>query len=159
MGLDAKVDEPFGSDTVCERYRKAIETLKSNARSKAAARVEELLPRYFDDYDEPCESRFADVGYQLLTGTAGAVVVEADVSVFYVAVFSTRDYHEDKGRKYQFGYDNFIRVSGAECLIKVDTGFLAHALTLDGRRLICIYEYFNFKSATHVGHEDYDHRH
>ena len=30
VGLEAKVDESFGSETVCERYQKAIETLKSN---------------------------------------------------------------------------------------------------------------------------------
>ena len=28
VGLEAKVDEPFGSETVGERYQKAIETLK-----------------------------------------------------------------------------------------------------------------------------------
>ena len=66
VGVEAKVDEPFGSETVCERYQEAVEYLKSNPRSKAAARVEELLSRYLTDNDEPCESRFADVGYQLL---------------------------------------------------------------------------------------------
>ena len=139
MGLEAKVDEPFGSETVCQRYQEAIETLKSNPRSKAASRVKELLSRDFADND-PCESKFADVGYQLLTATAGAVAVEADVSVLYVAVFKTGDYDEDKGRENQLDYDNFIRASGAECLIKGDTGFLAHDLTLDGKRLVCIYE-------------------
>ena len=56
------------SGSVCERYQKA-KTLKSNPRSKAAARVKEL--RYLADTDEPCESRFAKVGYH--TATAGTV--------------------------------------------------------------------------------------
>ena len=146
VGLEAKVDEPFGSETVCQRYEKATETLKSSPRSKAATRVEELLSRYFADDDEPCESRFADVGYQLLTATAGAVAVEADVSVFYVTVFRTLDYYEYQGRENQLDYDNFMGVSGGECLIKDDAGFLAHQLTLDGRRLVCIYEYFDVAS-------------
>ena len=89
VGLEAKVDEPFGSETVRERWQKATETLKSNPRSRAATRVRELLSRYFGDGDEPCESRFTDVGYQLLTAAAAVVAVEADVSVFYVAVFRT----------------------------------------------------------------------
>ena len=145
VGLEAKVDEPFGSETVGERYQKAIETLKSNPRSKVAARVKELFSRYFADADEPCESKFTGVGYQLLTATAGAVAVEADVSVFYVTVFGTLDYDEGKGRKNRLDYDNFMVVSGGECLIQGDTGCLAHQLTLDGRRLICIYEHIDFK--------------
>ena len=146
VGLEAKVDEPFGSETVCGRYRKAVETLKCSPRSKAAARVKELLARYFTDADEPCESKFAGVGYQLLTATAGTVAVEADVSVFYVAVFRTLDYDEENGRKNQLDYDNFMSISGGECLIQGDTGFLAYQLTPDGRRLICFYEDFDFES-------------
>ena len=146
VGLEAKVDEPFGSETVCQRYEKATETLKNSPRSKAAARVEELLSWHFADDDDPCESRFADVGYQLLTATAGAVAVEADVSVFCVTVFRTLDYDEDKGRKNQLDYDNFMRISGGGCLTKVDAGFPAHDLTLGGRRLVCIYEYFDVAS-------------
>ena len=146
VGLEAKVDEPLGSETVGERYQKAIETLKSSPRSKAAARVKELLSRYFADNEEPCESKFAGIGYQLLTATAGAIAVEADVSVLYVAVFRTLDCDEDMGRKNQLDYDNFMRVSGGEFLVQGDKGLLAHQLTLDGRRLICIYEYFDFKS-------------
>ena len=71
--------------------------------------------------------------------------MEADVSVFFIAVFRTRDYDEDKGRTNRLDYDDFMRVSG-ECLFRGDTGFLAHQLTLDGRRLVCIYEQFDFKS-------------
>lgn len=146
VGLEAKVDEPFGSDTVCERWQKATETLKSNPRSRAAARVTELLSRYFGDDDEPCESRFAEVGYQLLTAAAGAVAVEADVSVFYVAVFRTPDYDEEKGRRNQLDYDNFMRISGAADLVQNSCEFLAQYLTLDGRHLVCIHEHFGLAS-------------
>ena len=146
VGLEAKVDEPFGSETVCERWQKATDTLRTKPRSRAAARVRELLSRYFDDDDEPCESRFADVGYQLLTATAGAVAVEADASVLYVAVFRTLDYDEERSRKNRLDYDNFMRVSGGESLVQDGSGFLAHELTLNGRRLVCIYEYLGLES-------------
>ena len=142
VGLEAKVDEPFGSETVCERWQKATETLKNNPRSKAAVRVKELLSRYFGDDDEPCESRFAEVGYQFLTATAGSVAMEADVSVFYVAVFLTPDYDEESGRENRLDYDNFMRVSGAGDLAQESCRFLAQELTLDGRHLVCIYEHF-----------------
>ena len=143
MGLEAKVDEPFGSETVCERWQKATKTLKSNPKSRAAARVGDLLSRYFADDDEPCQSRFADIGYQLLTATAATVAVKADVSVFYVAVFRTLDYDEENGRRNQSDYDNFMRVSCGKDMVQDDSGFLAHELTLNGRRLTCIYECFD----------------
>ena len=143
VGVEAKVDEPFGSETVCERYQEAVEYLKSNPRSKAAARVEELLSRYLADNDEPCESRFADVGYQLLTASAGTVASDADISVFYVMVFKTRLYNGEKGEENRLDYENFINLVGGECLMRDNEVCLAHDITLDGRRLICIYEYFD----------------
>ena len=81
VGLEAKVDEPFGSDTVCKRYQRAVSYLEENPRSKAAARVRDLLSHYFGETAEPCDSRFSDIRYQLLTSTAGTVAVGADISV------------------------------------------------------------------------------
>ena len=143
VGVEAKVDEPFGSDTVCEKYQEAVEYLNSNPRSKAAARVKELLSRYLADTDEPCESRFADVGYQLLTAAAGTIASEADRTVLYVSVFKTRLYNREKGEENRLDYENFINLAGGECLLLGNEVCLAHEITLDGRRLICIYEYFD----------------
>ena len=142
VGVEAKVDEPFGSETVCERYNQAIEYLSSNPRSKAAARVKELLSLYLGDTDEPCEARFADVGYQLLTAAAGTVAQQKDVSVFYVAVFKSGEFDEEKGRENRLDYENFINLAGGERLMQHEVS-LSHEMTLNGRRLICIYEYFN----------------
>ena len=143
VGVEAKVDEPFGSETVCERYTKAIEYLSSNPRSKAAARVRELLSLYLGDTDEPCESRFADVGYQLLTAAAGTVAQQKDVSVFYVVVFKSGEFDEVKGEENQLDYENFITLVGGERLMRDHEESLAHEITLNGRQLICIYEYFS----------------
>ena len=146
MGVEAKVDEPFGSETVCERYQEAIEYLSTNPRSKAAVRVKELLSRYLADTDEPCESKFADVGYQLLTATAGTVAAQSDLSVFYVTVFKTREYDEKDGKENQLDYDRFMSLVGGECLMRDDERCVAHEITLAGRRLISIYQYFNIES-------------
>ena len=143
VGVEAKVDEPFGSDTVCERYNQAVEDLSSNPRSKAVARVKELLSLYLGDTDEPCESRFADVGYQLLTAAAGTVAQHKDVSVFYIAVFKTGEFDEAKGDENQLDYENFINLAGGERLMRDHEVSLSHEMTLNGRRLVCIYEYFN----------------
>ena len=146
MGIEAKVDESFGSETVCERYQEAIKTLNSNPRSKAADRVRGLLAGYFADTGKPCESRFADAGYQLLTATAGTVATQKDVSIFYVVVFKTHLYDEETGKENYRDYENFITQSGGKLLTRGSDGTLAHEITLDGRRLICIYEYFNIEN-------------
>lgn len=143
VGVEAKVDEPFGSETVCERYQEAVKYLNSNPRSKAAARVKELLSRYLADADEPCASKFAEIGYQLLTATAGTVASEADRAIFYVAVFKTHLYNQQKGEENRLDYENFIKLAGGECLLRDSGECLAHEITLDGKRLICIYEYFD----------------
>ena len=145
VGLEAKVDEPFGSETVGERYQLALETLRGNPRSKAAARIKELLFRYFGDKEEPGESKFADIGYQLLTAAAGMVAAGAELSVLYVAVFRTMEYSKEKGKANRADYDCFMRVSGAQLLVEAEGTFSAHQLTLDGRHLVCIYEQLDFQ--------------
>ena len=114
VGLEAKVDEPFGSETVVERYLQALETLRGNPRSRAAARVEELLSRYFGDREEPGQSKFAGIGYQLLTAAAGTVAVGAELSVLYVVVFKNMEYEEEKGIANRIDYDAFMNASGAQ---------------------------------------------
>ena len=93
------MDERFGSDTVCKRYQRA-NYLEENPRSKAAARVRDLLSQHFGETADPCDSKFSDIRYQLLTSTAGTVAVGADISVFYVMVFETDLYGSEGQGEY-----------------------------------------------------------
>ena len=142
VGLEAKVDERFGSGTVCERYRSAIEERVKNARSKAVNRVEELLSIYFAEYDEPCGSGYSEVGYRLLTGTAGTVAAGQDHSVFYILAFKTHLYDEQKGRENLLDYEKFIEVSGGKPLVQKEGDLQAHEITVAGKQLVCIYDCF-----------------
>ncbi len=144
VGVEAKVDEPFGDDTVGERYQKAIREHQRNPRSKARERVKGLLSRYFSDPTAPCASRFSGIRYQLLTGTAGTVAAQKDVSVFYVVVFKTREYNEQMGRENREDYEKFIQAAYGKPLPQGSKEIQAHELTLDGKRLICIYDYVDF---------------
>ena len=105
VGLEAKVDEPFGDKTVCGRYKKAIHELRCNPRSQAHHRIKDLLSRYFAETRDPCDSIFSKIGYQLLTGTAGTIARNKDVSVFYILVFKTHKYDKLKGRDNQCVYE------------------------------------------------------
>ena len=142
VGLEGKVDESFGSETVCERYQSAVDYLAQNPRSKAAERVRGLLSDYFGETAEPCDSRFADVGYQLLTAAAGTAAAERDVLVFYVMVFRTDLYDEDKGRENRADYERFIEAAGGVELARGEGGFDAHEVSVAGKRLVCVYDYY-----------------
>lgn len=145
IGVEAKVDEPFGP-TVCDRYRAAIKTRDSGKSTSADKRIVDLLSRYFSETDDPISSRFASVRYQLLTATAGTVAVGKDISVFYVLVFKTCLYDECKGSANQQDYKKFMQVAGGKLLLQDGEGFHAHELTLSGKRLICIYDHVSIRS-------------
>ena len=144
VGLEAKVDERFGNETVGERYQRAIREKSCKPQSRAYARVEDLLSSYFAESADPGVSRFSDVGYQLLTGTAGTIARQKDVSIFYVLVFKTSEYDERKGRVNQEVYEKFIEAAKGKTLTQSREGPRVHEITAAGKRLICIYDYFQF---------------
>ena len=143
VGLEAKVDEPFDGKTVGEKYQDAIRKKSRKPRSRAYARVENLLSSYFAESAAPGVSRFSDVGYQLLTGTAGTIARQKDVSIFYVLVFKTSEYDERKGRVNQEVYEKFIEAANGKPLTQSREGPGVHEITVAGKRLICIYDYFH----------------
>ena len=143
VGLEAKVDEPFGGKTVGEKYQCAIREKSSKPRSRAYARVENLLSSYFAESADPGVSRFSDVGYQLLTGTAGTVARQKDRSIFYIMVFKTSEYDERKGQVNRQDYEKFIEAANGKTLTQSREGPGVHEITAAGKRLICIYDYFH----------------
>ena len=112
VGVEAKVDETFGS-TVDSRYRSAVKDRRDGKRTNAPERVKELLSKYFSVSGSPETSWFSGTRYQLLTEAAGTVAAPGDVFVFYI------------GRS----------------LVRKDSGSRADELELDGKRLVCIYDY------------------
>lgn len=69
VAIEAKADEPFG-DMLADRRRRAEAILASNPRSKALARVDELIDRFGLDFQQ---SHVPQLRYQLLTATAAAL--------------------------------------------------------------------------------------
>ena len=147
VGVEAKVDERFG-ETVCKRYERAVAYLEENPRSKASARVIDLLANYFGETADPCDSAFSDIRYQLLTSTAGTIAVGEDFSVFYVLVFETDSYNEKRGQENRLDYEMFIAAAGGKLIAQDESGFDAHEIVIAGKRLICIYDYFQVPSAS-----------
>lgn len=142
VGLEAKVDEPFDKD-VCVKYREAVRESSRRPSSRRVDRVRDLLSDYFGETADPCDSAFSDIRYQLLTATAGTVAVGADFSVFYVMVFRTDLYDEGKGQENRLDYERFIKAAGGVALTQGEGGFDTHEINVAGKRLICVYDYYD----------------
>ena len=140
VGVEAKVDETFGS-TVRSRYSSAMNRRDAGKRTNAPERVKGLLSKYFSVQGSPDSSRFASVRYQLLTGTAGTVAAPGEVLAFYILVFRTSMYDERRGLSNLRDYESFIGAACGRLLIREGKDFRADELELDGKRMVCIYDY------------------
>ena len=143
VGVEAKVDETFGG-TVGSRYSSAMKAREAGKNTNAPERVKGLLSNYFSAKDSPCSSRFADIRYQLLTGTAGTVATPYDVCVFYIMVFRTSLYDERKGLKNRQDYENFVAATHGKFLMQDGRSFRSDELQLGGERLVCVYDALDF---------------
>ena len=141
VGVEAKVDEPFGAN-VADEWRKAQEIRESGEGTRLPQRIMQLCDRFNEGLGiSECD----EIRYQLLHGTAGTVDAKADVSVFYVAVFKTDCYDNAIGESNHRDYQQFIKRVGGVPKQDNGNGASSHDLTLGGKRLIAIYEYFDLR--------------
>ena len=126
------------------RYSSAMKTREAGKSTNAPERVKGLLSKYFSVQGSPDSSRFADIRYQLLTGTAGTVAALGEISVFYIVVFRTSMYDERRGLSNQQDYESFMEAGHGKLLTRDGTNFRADELELVGKRLVCIYDYVDF---------------
>lgn len=127
VGVEAKVDEPFGTP-VKKQFKGASPTAKQ--------RIKKLWKRHAPK----SKIEKSDIRYQLLYSTAGTVDAGADISVFFVMVFQTRLYDEKKGERNHRDYLHFMCETSAQRLDFLDEKFDVHHLTLNEKRLICVYQ-------------------
>jgi len=137
VGVEAKVDEPFGA-TVLDAYLAAKSKQITGTSTRAPERIEKLLALHFS---EPDPAMF-DIRYQLLYATAGTLAAGADTAVLFVVVFKTPLYDETIGADNYRDYLHFINKVGGRALPLGDKGAIAHELELGGQRLVCLHEYF-----------------
>jgi len=134
IGLEAKVDEPFGAPAK-DAYRAAKAKRLAGKKTNGPERIERLLALHFAD---PVASMW-DVRYQLLYATAGTLAAGADISVLYILVFETPLFDADVGNSNKRDYENFIKLAGGKDLGR-NGNARVHELVLDGKRLLCVYE-------------------
>lgn len=83
-----------------------------------------------------------DIRYQLLYATAGTLAEGADISVLFVAVFKTTLYNESIGVENYRDYIQFMGKVRAIPLQRPNKEVQGHELILQGKRLVCLHEYF-----------------
>ncbi len=138
VGVEAKVDESFGK-TAREEYLAAKARQIAGESTNAPERIEGLLKMHFADSDPG----MFDVRYQLLYATAGTLAFGADISLLYVIVFRTPLYDETKGAKNYRDYVEFLGKVSAQKLSLSDKAVVGHKLSLEGKELFCLHEYFD----------------
>jgi hypothetical protein len=138
VGLEAKVDEPFGA-SVLDTYLEAKARQIVGESTKAPERIEKLLELHFTTSDV---SMF-DLRYQLLYATAGTLAANADISILYIVVFKTPLFDEVIGANNYRDYIHFVNKVGGQPVKLDDKGAIAHRMVLGRKNLICLHEYFN----------------
>lgn len=133
IGLEAKVDEPFGA-TVSDAYIIAKTKELNGISTNAPKRVEELLKRNFK---EVAIEHFS-LRYQLLYATVGTVSEKADISILLVLVFKTNLYDELIGIDNYKDYIKFLKAVKAEKILD-DKDIEAHKISVDDKMLYSIY--------------------
>lgn len=109
ISVESKVDEPFDV-TVEERREAAMASLIKNPRSKAQARVNNLLDAIFVKPDFKHEA----LRYQLLTAIAGTLAEakkqEAKKAIFLVQTFISNNMKSKLHRQNQLDFDYLIKL-------------------------------------------------
>lgn len=113
IGIEAKVDETFGSTTVSSQRRKVNRDKAEGKNTDADKRLDKLVA----DFLEGDEIKYGDIRYQLLYYLAGSFREEAEIIVMPVIVYKTRGkifnkYDDVKGKKNQRDYKRFMESLG-----------------------------------------------
>jgi uncharacterized protein YlaN (UPF0358 family) len=141
IGVEAKVDEPFGA-TVRDAYLTAKAKELRGEPTNAPERIEKIVKLHFP---KPDLSSF-EVRYQLLYATAGTIAAGAEVSVLFVVVFKTPLYSEVLSAQNYRDYLDFLVRVGAKLIDSSSDPLLGHKLILEGKELICLYETYELES-------------
>lgn len=131
IGVEAKVDEPFG-DTISDAYIEAKIKEFNGEKTNTPKRIEELLHRNF----VVIKKNLFDLRYQLLYSTLGTTSVNADIHLFFVLVFKTSLSNPDKIKNNKKDYLDFFKRMEAIRFPKTDN----FEVEIEGVKLTSIYK-------------------
>lgn len=110
--VEAKADEPFGDNTIGRYWSDMRRRRDDGQPTRAPERVEQLLALLAGPQVAPTDPAWSDVGYQLLTASAGTVLqARADgssVAVLVVHEFKTTATDAQKHARNAADYARFV---------------------------------------------------
>ncbi|OGT34152.1 MAG: hypothetical protein A2W28_06600 [Gammaproteobacteria bacterium RBG_16_51_14] len=129
--VEAKVDEPFGNQTVGGYWleaRKKRDRIKNPVTSKAPERIESLLRIVFGNSAKPDHDPWSGIRYQLLAAIAGTVL-QAEQAGSFFAVFAVHEFHTDaidgdRALENTSAFEHLVRVLTGHHELKVEPGKL-----------------------------------
>lgn len=140
IGVEAKVDEPFGSKSI-NQQRTYVKNLKKNhTKTEAGNRLEELV----DDYLQGDENKCGKLRYQLLYYLAGSFCEDADIIFMPVIVYESRgimfnQYSQKKADINKNAYKNFME----------KLGFVPRKDVINGQIKMAYYKQVSVKHKNH----------
>jgi hypothetical protein len=116
--IEAKADEPFGSDSVLDYYNKALEKRAGGISTRAPERIEALLAM-IDPGISVYGSRWKDVRYQLITALCGTILQAIEdgssLGVFVIHEFRTSLTNERKMHDNHQEFGKFFKNFEVSC--------------------------------------------
>ena len=115
IGIEAKVDEAFGSNSVSEQEKYVQGLLESNTSTEADKRLDELKRDFLSGVDK---NEYQKIRYQLLFYLAGSLrEPDSDVVFMPVIVYKSRGkkfkaYSDSKGKENFKAYEDFMKLLG-----------------------------------------------
>ena len=122
--IEAKADEPFGSDTILEYYTKAIKRRSKGTATRVPERIEQLLAMI--DPETPVrDSKWKDIRYQLLTALCGTIlqarIDDSTLAVLIVHEFWSGDTSTYKHKLNHEALEEFLGVlAGSKKILVTD---------------------------------------
>ena len=111
IGVEAKVDECFGSKSVAQQQKYVQELKSKGINTKADNRLNELCSDFLSNIDK---KYYKSIRYQLLYYLAGSFREKADVVFMPVIVYTSDKYDSIKGDSNYRSYLTFMQLLGFE---------------------------------------------
>lgn len=109
IGVEAKVDEPFGSKSVAQQKKYVNGLLEKGVNTKARERLYDLCNDFLTEINE---EEYKNIRYQLLYYLAGSFREDADIIFMPVFAYKSDKYDSVKGEQNYKNYLKFMEALG-----------------------------------------------
>lgn len=137
IGIEAKVDESFGNESVGEYYLKSVLKKINGDKTNITDRIEQLLPALFH---KPIAVNNLGIMYQLIHATAGLLAEapkrDAEKALFVINIFRTAKINKNKYEKNRTHLDFFVENISDKKYNRIENGEIIGPIKVPGNDYI-----------------------